>query len=130
MGGWRPAGGAWAVGLSSFAGPGNLSELCRRLGARGDTALVLVGEEAAKGAAARIAGDAGDACLNAVGRLGFDGLCALLRRCDLFVGTGAPAEGIAVAARLPMVGTGPEHGDPTAEAMESAIAGWLADRAY
>ncbi|GAA4247614.1 hypothetical protein GBZ26_10125 [Azospirillum formosense] len=125
-----PARWRCAVGLSASAGAGSLSELCRSLAARGDTALVLVGEEAAKGAAARIAGETGAACRNAVGRLGFDGLCALLRRCDLFVGTGAPAEDIAVAARLPMVGTGPAHGDPTAEAMESAIAGWLADRAY
>ncbi|TWA59788.1 ADP-heptose:LPS heptosyltransferase [Azospirillum brasilense] len=125
-----PARWRCAVGLSAATGSGTLAELCRRLAARGDTALVLVGEEAARGAAARIAGETGAACLNAVGRLGFDGLSALLRRCDLFVGTGAPAEDIAVAARLPMVGTGPQHGDPTAEAMEGAIAAWLADRAY
>lgn len=68
--------------------------------------------------------------MNAVGRLGFDGLCALLRRCDLFVGTGAPAVDIAGAAGTPMVGTGPEHGDPSADAVESAIAAWLAGRSY
>ncbi|WP_200479492.1 glycosyltransferase family 9 protein [Azospirillum brasilense] len=125
-----PARWRCAVGLSAATGSGTLSELCRRLAARGDTVLVLVGEEAAKGAAARIAGETGTACVNAVGRLGFDGLSALLRRCDLFVGTGAPAEDIAAAARLPMVGTGPQQGDPTAEAMEGAIAAWLADHAY
>lgn len=124
-----PARWRCAVGLSASGGAGSLSELCRRLAARGDTALILVGEDAAKGAAARIAGEAGDACVNAVGRLGFDGLCALLRRCDLFVGTGAPAVDIAVAAGTPMVGTGPEHGDPTADAVENAIAAWLAGRA-
>lgn len=125
-----PARWRCAVGLSASVGTGSLSELCRRLAARGDTAMILVGEEAARGAAARIAGEAGGACMNAVGRLGFDGLCALLRRCDLFVGTGAPAEDIAVAAGLPMVGTGPEHGDPSAGAMESAITAWLAGRTY
>ncbi|MDQ2106609.1 hypothetical protein QSG27_28230, partial [Azospirillum sp. C340-1] len=97
--------------------------------ARGGPALFLVGGEAAGGAAARIAGEAGAACVNAVGRLSFDGLCALLRRCDLFVGSGAPAEDIAVAAMLPMVGTGPGHGDPTADAVENAISAWLAGRA-
>lgn len=125
-----PARWRCAVGLSASGGAGRLAELCGRLAARGDAVLFLVGEEAAKGAAARIAGEVGAACVNAVGRLDFDGLCALLRRCDLFVGTGAPVEDIAAAALLPMVGTGPEHGDPTAEAMENAIAAWLAGRGY
>lgn len=79
-------------------------ELARRLVARGDVRILLVGAEADRPLAARIAGAVGDSALDLTGKTTLAQLPALLARCALFVGADTGVMHVAGAVGVPVIG--------------------------